>query len=249
MALATGFLSGELIDSTCRRVNIMREKGFRELGIGATLTMALLCWFGVLMVFGVAVRIMPSYTMWKCGTYLAYVGSPVVATIIVVIAVRHYPASRSFLKGFALVILVATALVGGFYHCATIASHGSFLKAIEVAANMSTGISSSFPSSISPTQVPISRFSAGLYYLLGMVYSPWMPLARVVPVGYLLNLAAMPWPALVLLMLVTPRVLAMPVFWLVMFLGSLYAMPQQAWAWMKTVAVRIASGIKESRNW
>ena len=50
----------------------MRKKGFREIGIGATLTMALLCWFGVLMVFGVAVRIMPSYTMWKCGTYLAY---------------------------------------------------------------------------------------------------------------------------------------------------------------------------------
>ena len=227
----------------------MRRKGFRELGIGATLTMALLCWFVVLIAFGVAVGIIRSYTMWKYGAYLAYFGSPVVATIIVVIALRHYPASRPFLKGFALVILVATALVGGFYHCATIASHGSLLKAIEVAANMSTGISSSFPSSISPTQVPISRFNAVFYYLLGMVYSPWMPLARVVPVGYLLNLAAMPWPALVLLMLITPRVLAMPVFWLVMLLCLLYAVPQQAWAWMKTVAVRIASAIKESRNW
>lgn len=227
----------------------MKEREFRKMSIGARLTMALLCWFVVLIAFGVAVGIIRSYTMWKCGAYLAYVGSPVVAAITVVIALRHYPASRPFLKGFALVILVATALVGGFYHCATIASHGSLLKTIEVAANMSTGISSSFPSSISPTQVPISRFNAVFYYLLGMVYSPWMPLARVVPVGYLLNLAAMPWPALVLLMLVTPRVLAMPVFWLVMLLGSLYAMPQQAWAWMKTVAVRIHSGIKESRNW
>lgn len=227
----------------------MRMREFRRMGIGASLTMALLFWLAVLIAFGIAVRIMPSYTMWKYGAYLAYVGSPVVATIIVVIALRHYPASRLFLKGFALVILVATALVGGFYHCATIASHGSLLKAIEVAANTSTGISSSFPSSISPTQVPISRFNAASYYLLGMVYSPWMPLARVVPVGYLLNLAAMPWPYLVLLMLVTPRVLAMPVFWLVMLLGLLYAVPQQAWTWMKTVAVRITSGIKESRNW
>lgn len=170
----------------------MREKKFRELGIGARLTMALLCWFAVLMAFGIAVRIVPSYTMWKCGAYLAYVGSPVVAAIIVVIALRHYPASRPFLKGFALVILVATALVGGFYHCATIASHGSLLKAIEVAANTSTGISSLFPSSVFPTRLPISRFNAVFYYLLGMVYSPWMPLARVVPVGYLLNLAAVP---------------------------------------------------------
>ena len=227
----------------------MRKKEFREMSIGARLTMVLLCWFAILMVFGVAVRIIPSYTMWKCGAYLAYVGSPVVAAIIVVIAVRHYPASRPFLKGFALVILVATALVGGFYHCATITSHRSLLKAIEVAANTSTGISSLFPSSVSPTRLPISRFNAVFYYLLGMVYSPWMPLARIVPVGYLLNLAAMPWPALVLLMLMTPRVLAMPVFWLVMLVGILYAMPQQAWAWMKTVALRIASGIKESRNW
>jgi hypothetical protein len=206
-----------------------------------------LCWFAVLMAFGVAVRIMPSYTMWKCGAYLAYVGSPVVAAISVVIALRHYPASRPFLKGLVAVIRVATALVGGFYHCATITSHGSLLKAIEAAANTSTGISS-FSSSFL-TQLPISRFNAVFYYLLGMVYSPWMPLARVVPVGYLLNLAAMPWPALVLLMLITPRVLAMPVFWLVMLVGILYAMPQQAWAWMKTVAVHIYSTIKESRNW
>jgi len=227
----------------------MRMREFRKMGIGTKLTMAVLCWFAVLMAFGVAVRIMPSYAMWKCGAYLAYFGSPVVAAIIVEIALRHYPASRPFLKGFVAVILVATALVGGFYHCATITSHGSLLKAIELAANTSTGISSSFPSSISPTQVPISKFNAAFYYLLGMVYSPWMLLARIVPVGYLLNLAAMPWPALVLLMLVTPRVLALPVFWLVMLLGSLYAMPQQAWIWMKTVAVRIASGIKESRNW
>lgn len=227
----------------------MRKKEFRKVTLGTRLTIALLCWFAVLMAFGVAVRIMPSYAMWKYGAYLAYVGSPVVATIIVVIALRHYPASRSFLKGFALVILVATALVGGFYHCATIASHGSLLKAIEVAANTSTGISSSFPSSVSPTQVPISRFNAGFYYLLGMVYSPWMPLARVVPTGYLLNLAAMPWPALVLLMLVAPRVLALPIFWLVMLLGSLYAVPERAWVWMKTAAARVYSGIKENRNW
>jgi len=227
----------------------MEMREFRKVSVGARLTMALLCWFAVLMTFGVAVRIMPSYTMWKYGAYLAYFGSPVVATIIVVIALRHYPASRPFLKGFALVILVATALAGGFYHCATIASHGSLLKAIELAANTSTGISSSFPSSLSPTQLPISKFNAAFYYLLGMVYSPWMPLARVVPVGYLLNIAAMPWPALVLLMLVTPRVLAMPIFWLVVLLGSLYAVPQQAWVWMKTGALRMYSGIKESRNW
>ena len=225
----------------------MRIGEFRKMGIGTKLTMAMLCWFAVLMAFGVAVRIMPSYTMWKCGAYLAYVGSPVVAAITVVIALRHYPASRPFLKGFVAVILVATALVGGFYHCATITSHGSLLKAIEAAANTSTGISS-FSSSFL-TQLPISKFNAVFYYLLGMVYSPWMPLARVVPVGYLLNLAAMPWPALVLLMLVTPRVLALPVFWLVMLLGILYAMPQQAWAWMKTATVRIYSGIKENRNW
>lgn len=227
----------------------MKMRESRRMSIGTRLTMALLCWFAVLIAFGIVMRIMPSYTMWKYGAYLAYFGSPVVATIIVVVALRHYPASRPFLKGFVAVILVATALVGGFYHCATIASHGSLLKAIEVAANASTGIASSSPSSISPTQLPISQFNATFYYLLGMVYSPWMPLARVIPVGYLLNLAAMPWPAVVLLMLITPRLLAMPVFWLVMFLCLLYAVPQQAWAWIKTVAVRVTSGISESRNW
>jgi hypothetical protein len=225
----------------------MKTMEFRKMSIGARLTVALLCWLAVLIAFGIAARIMPNYTMWKYGAYLAYFGSPVVATLIVVIALRHYPASRLFLKGFVAVILVATALVGGFYHCATIASSRSLLKTVKDAANMSTGISS-FSSSFL-TQLPVSKFNAAFYYLLGMVYAPWMPLARVVPVGYLLNLAAMPWPVLLLLMLVTPRVLALPVFWLVMLLGSLYAVPQQAWAWIKTMAVRIASGIKESRNW
>ncbi|MHB8070417.1 MAG: hypothetical protein ACYDHF_00495 [Candidatus Cryosericum sp.] len=225
----------------------MRKREFREMGIGARLIMALLCWFAVLMAFGVAVRIVPSYTMWKYGAYLAYFGSPVVATIILVIALRHYPASRPFLKGFALVTLVATALVGGFYHCATITSHGSLLKAVKDAANMSTGISS-FSSSFL-TQLPVSKFNAAFYYLLGMVYSPWMPLASGVPVGYLPNLAAMPWPALVLLMLITPRVLAIPIFWLVMLLGVVYAVPHQVWALIRTLAIRAYSGIKESRNW
>jgi len=217
------------------------------MSIGARLTIALLCWFAVLMVFGMAVRIIPSYTMWRCGAYLAYFGSPVFATIIVVIALRHYPASRSFLKVFVAVILVATALAGGFYHCATIASHGSLLKAIELAANTSTGIPSF--SSSSPAQLSISKFNAAFYYLMGMVYSPWMPLARVIPVGYLLCLAAMPWPYLVLLMLITPRFLAMPVFWLLMFLSIPYVVPQRAWVWMKTAAARVYSGIKENRNW
>lgn len=225
----------------------MRKREFREMGIGARLIMALLCWFAVLIAFGIAVRIVPSYTMWKYGAYLAYFGSPVVATIILVIALRHYPASRPFLKGFALVTLVATALVGGFYHCATITSHGSLLKAVKDAANMSTGISS-FSSSFL-TQLPVSKFNAAFYCLLGMVYSPWMPLARVVPVGYLPNLAAMPWPALVLLMLITPRVLAIPIFWLVMLLGVVYAVPHQVWALIRTLAIRAYSGIKESRNW
>jgi hypothetical protein len=227
----------------------MKTMKLCKMGIGTRLTMAVLCWFAVLMVFGIPVGITRSYTMWEYAAYLAYFGSPVLATIIVVIALRHYPASRPFLKGFVAVILVATALAGGFYHCATIASNGSFLKAVEVAANMSTGISSSFPSSFSPTQLPISKFNAAFYYLLGMIYSPWMPLARVIPVGYLLYLAAMPWPTLVLLMLITPRFLAMPVFWLLMLLGIPYVMPQRAWVWMKTVAVRVYSGIKESGNW
>lgn len=63
----------------------IREKKFRKMSIGARLTMALLCWFAVLMAFGVAVEIIRSYTMWKYGAYLAYFGSPVLATIIVAI--------------------------------------------------------------------------------------------------------------------------------------------------------------------
>jgi len=220
------------------------------MGIGTRLTMVVLCWFAVLMAFGIPAGIIRSYTIWKYAVYLAYFGSPVLATIILVIALRHYPASRLFLKGFVVVILVATALAGGFYHCATIASHGSLLKAIELAANTSTGISSSsFPSSFSPTQLPISKFNAAFYYLLGMIYSPWIPLARVIPVEYLLYLAAMPWPYLVLLMLTTPRFLAMPVFWLLMLLGIPYVMPQRAWVWIKTAVARVYSGIKENRNW
>jgi len=222
----------------------MKTMQFRKMSIATRLTMVVLCWFAVLMAFGIPTGIIRSYTMWKYATYLAYFGSPVLATIILVIALRHYPASRLFLKGFVAVIFVATALAGGFYHCATIASHGSLLKAIELAARTSTGISSSYP-----TQLPISKFNAAFYCLLGMIYSPWMPLARVIPVGYLLYLAAMPWPYLVLLMLITPRFLAMPVFWLLMFLGIPYVVPQRAWVWMKTAAARVYSGIKENRNW
>src|SRR5450759_5744239 len=141
------------IEGACWRPHSVKTMQFRKMSIGTRLTMVVLCWFAVLMAFGIPAGIILSYTMWKYAVYLSYFGSPVLATIILVIALRHYPASRLFLKGFVAVILVATALAGGFYHCATIASHGSLLKAIELAARTSTGISSSFPSSY-PTQLP-----------------------------------------------------------------------------------------------
>lgn len=248
-ASVTGFLSTALIESTCGRAHSMKTTEFRKMSIGARLTMAVLCWFAVQIACSAIVWITRSYTMFKCGAYLEYLGSPIVATIVVVTTLRHYPSSRLFLKGLVAVILVATVLAGGFFHCATIASHEGLLKAIELAANTPSFTSSYSPSSSSLTQLPMSTFDSMFAFLVSMMFSPWTPLARYVPIGFLLGFAAMPWPYLLLLMLITPHFLAMPIFWLLVVLSVLYTVPRQAWVWMKAAAVRVYSGTKESRNW
>jgi len=215
----------------------MKTTKLRKMSIGARLAGIVFLWLTILIVCGVLTRITGSSTMWKYGSYLAYLGSPVVATIVVVIALRQYPASRPFLKGLVAVTFVATVLTGGFYHCATIASHESLLKTIEITAGYSQ-------------QPPTSTFDTVFNFLIGMIFSPWKLLGGLSFVmGYLLYFAAMSWPYFVLLMLITPRFLAMPIFWLLVVLGFLYVVPQPAWVWIKAAAVRVSSRIKENRDW
>src|SRR5450756_1543002 len=69
------------IEGACWRAHSMKTMQFRKMSIGTRLTMVVLCWFAVLMAFGISAGIIRSYTTWKYAAYLAYFGSPVLATI------------------------------------------------------------------------------------------------------------------------------------------------------------------------
>ena len=175
--------------------------------------------------------------------YVAYWGSPVLVAILVGIALRHYPATRTFLKVLVTVVLVVTLLGGGFYHCATLAQSQSLHRTmVEYWSELSDAkVSISIPSRVAGT---LGYMTFLLPDWLSAILSR-LPIAG----GYLLLYAAMPAPYYLLLMLITPPFLAFPLFWLWMLLSVLYVfLPQQDWRWIRDKTGLLWKRIFAGRN-
>ena len=155
--------------------------------------------------------------------------SPVVAAVLIVIALRHHPVLHRFLKvvvAFSLFLMVPTN-----HTSATVASRGGFFQAWTKDYNL-------YPF------LPLADKLAGLFTkyvtlptFLGPLTDQNMPLLLLYMVVSQYSLLTGPY--FVLLLLVAPSFLALPVFWLWVVLSVLYiVLPQRAWGWMKSSLVR-----------
>ena len=168
-----------------------------------------------------------AYTAW-----LRYVGSPVVAAILVYMAIRHYYASRQLLKIFIVVTFLGTILCGGFYYCATLSRNGNLVDIATLYIHKDTNLLRSifWPGSIANLFASMTVHPSPAVGWLGAYSNSLLSF----PYSYLVVYGNMVGPYFLLLMLITPPFLALPVFWLWMVLSVLYVvMPQKAWGWMK----------------
>jgi hypothetical protein len=191
-------------------------------------------WWGLLYVVFMAVtRRFVLEESWR-GPYiwtfinvvLTTVVSSVVAASVVIIAIRHLPVARPFLRKFVAFLLLMTMFSGGFYFFATISHERKLYSSLSMSLNQEN------------QQNPTTRVSP-LMEILGFPYmsvdsNGWMT-GGVLTLTY--PFACMTILPCFLLMLITPPFLALPVFWLLVVLGLLYVvLPQRAWARMKTGA-------------
>ena len=155
--------------------------------------------------------------------------SPIVAAVLVVIALHHHPVLHRFLKvvvAFSLFLLVLTN-----HASAAVASRGGFFQAWTKDYN-------SFPFQPMANQL-VDLFSkyVTLPSFLGPLTDQNMPLLLLYLVVSQYSLLTGPY--FVLLLLITPSFLAFPVFWLWVVLSVLYVvLPQRTWLWMKSSVVR-----------
>lgn len=173
---------------------------------------------------------------------LVTVVSSVVAAIVVVIAVRHLPVARPFLRKFVALLLLTTMLGGGFYFFATLSHKKQLYSSLSISLNQEN------------QQNPATRVSP-LLEILGIPYLSidgrgWKEIDRS---GSLLTLiypfASMTALPFFLLMLITPSSLAMPVFWLWFALSVLYVvLPQRVWGWMKVAGGRAFANLRRSKG-
>ena len=148
--------------------------------------------------------------------------SPIVAAVLVVIALRHHPVLHRFLKiavAFSLCLMVLTN-----YTSASIASHGSFFPSWTKDYN-----SYSFLPFTDKLWSLFTKYVT-LPTFLGPLTDQNMPLLWFCVVIQQYSLLFGPY--FLLLLLVTPFFLALPIFWLWVVLSMLYVvLPLRAWRW------------------
>jgi len=149
--------------------------------------------------------------------------SPIVAAVLVVIALRHHPVLHRFLKvaaAFSLCLMVLTN-----YTSASIASHGGFFQGWTKDYNLYP----SFP--LADKLVGLFTKYVTLPTFLGPLTDQNMPLLLFYTMIQQYSLLTGPY--FLLLLLITPSSLALPVFWLWVVLSVLYVvLPQRTWGWM-----------------
>ena len=151
--------------------------------------------------------------------------SPIVAAVLVVIALRHHPVLHRFLKiavAFSLCLMVLTNYTSAF-----IASRGEFFQAWTKDYNLYP----SFP--LADKLVGLFTKYVTLPTFLGPLTDQNMPLLLFYTMTQQYSLLTGPY--FLLLLLVTPFFLALPIFWLWVVLSMLYVvLPLRAWRWMRT---------------
>lgn len=151
--------------------------------------------------------------------------SPIVAAVLVVIALRHHPVLHHFLKiavAFSLCLMVLTN-----YTSASIASHGGFFQVWTKDYN-----SYSFLPFTDKLWSLFTKYVT-LPTFLGPLTDQNMPLLWFCVMIQQYSLLFGPY--FLLLLLVTPFFLALPIFWLWVVLSMLYVvLPLRAWRWMRT---------------
>ena len=162
--------------------------------------------------------------------------SPIVAAVLVVVALRHHPVLHRFLK--VAVALSLCLLVLTNYTSASVASRGGFFQ-------VWTKDYSLYP------YFPLADKLVGLFTkyvtlpaFLGPLTDQNMPLLLFYTVVQQYSLLTGPY--FLLLLLITSPSLAIPVFWLWVVLSVLYVMlPPRAWKWL---AATLQSGCSAIRR-
>ncbi len=197
--------------------------------------------FGILLLWPIVVLVCDTVgTVVKMpfADYLVFFGSPVVAAILAGIAIRHYPATRKFLKTLVGLLLIATVLWGGFFQCASLAQeeklrstmkHTYFayfdakpllsMPRVTLITYRSVVFDPLFPFSDTYVDKSLRGALVGVFGYASLCLSPYTPMLG---------------PYYLLLMLITSPFLAIPIFWLWVVLSALYVvLPQGAWGWIK----------------
>lgn len=185
--------------------------------------------------------------------YLVFFGSPVVAAILAGIAIRHYPATRKFLKTLVGLLLIVTILWGGFFQCASLAHTGKLLGTME---DTYTNYSDAKPS-LSTPRVALITYRTTVFQPLFLVSdadaNATLRGALVGVFGYASLLLSPYTPMLglyyLLILLITPPFLAFPILWLWVLLSVLYVvLPPRAWEWIKAALVQGCKKMAKHRH-
>ena len=179
-----------------------------------------------------------AYTAW-----LRYVGSPVVAAILICMTMRRYHASQQFLRIFFVLTFLGTILSGGFYYCATLSHNGSLVDTATLYIHKDTNLLRSifWPGSITNLFASMTVHPSPAVGWLGAYSNSLLSF----PYSYLVVYGNMVGPYFLLLMLITPRFLTMPVFWLWVVLSVLYVvLPSRTWKWTGNALRRAWSAVR-----
>jgi hypothetical protein len=165
--------------------------------------------------------------------------SPIVAAVLVMIALRHHPVLHRFLKvaaAFSLCLMVLTN-----YTSASIASHGGFFQVWTKDYNL-------YPSfRLADKLVGLFTKYVTLPTFLGPLTDQNMPLLLFYTMTQQYSLLTGPY--FLLLLLIAPSLLALPLFWLWVVLSALYVvLPSRTWGWIGNTLRRGWSVIRRRKS-
>ena len=179
-----------------------------------------------------------------CVLTVAVVAS-IVAAVVVIVALRHLPITRPFLKKFVALLLLTTLVLGGFYECAVLAREGSLWRMLRDVFNEDIHGSVPVPPVLAALSLPVS----GVFHLSGNHISELSRFVPSIAILFCEPYEAIFAPYFVLLLLITPPSLALAVFWLWVVLSVLYVvLPPQAWKWTGDALQRAWSVIKRRKS-
>jgi hypothetical protein len=156
------------------------------------------------------------------------IGSSLLGLLLAIIALRNYTLARHFLRCLVAVLLISVLLAGGFYHNATLASDGSLWRTMVHTYHMYDNVQP--PVS---RQTVISNLLDSVTHFLHHPDQDWRVLIPMIS-DHIMCYARMAAPYHTLLLLMTPRFLAMPIYYGLVLLGALYVvLPSRAWKWVR----------------